>query len=298
MSAARTIPSNASNRSVIRQLELWGWEFDRNRGDLAVFIAPNGDSVQVMRGHLHQRNSLVQLALVYELTCGGDAAAFWARQERLVPEVAYRNDKPKKLVVVPEESQPAEPTEPVADDKRAAPLRGLAGLVLAYMQEKPSRVVNAPDAGKAIGATTVQAANALNYLVSCGHAVRVMRGTFRLSPTFRAESVVHHQHTGPVDMIARSTPATVENTPTNAPILPVHGPKTSDRPDPDSVTRSPNLGNVVGVALDPDDQGDDLDSLLELVLPVGYKFSPSHLRAMRRWQNETARLLGVLRGEG
>jgi hypothetical protein len=303
------IPTKVSNARLIRQLGLWGYKEDRVRGDLQILVGPNGEEVMVMREHIHQGNSIHQLRNVYDSVTQGDAARFWSRTERLTwvsvyppaPKPAPR-PAPKITELPPAPKITMLPLAPTQPTQIAAQQRGVARRVLEYMGADPNRSVSSKMVAAEFDDMDVRrAGNALTYLVQIGHIERVMRGYYRLSVSFRAQSLVHHQHTGPVGFVVNDPASTPENVPVDVPVVAVDVPESPEPIITASVIAVPDSRIVGGgtsavsvVSSDPD--GDDLDALLELVLPAGYAFQPSHLREMRRWQDATARLLAVLRG--
>lgn len=179
--------------------------------------------------------------------------------------------------VVDSEKGPGAPPDVPAIESPAKAVRGASKDVLVYLHQHPFETVTAATVAKATGVSVKTTQNALSYLASIGLAERVLRGAYRLDPLLAADKVVHHEHTGPVEVTYAPAPAP-EAPP--APVLPkvfIYG-------DPAPVITAPEP-----------DSGDDLDALLELILPADYRFHPSHIKHMRRWQTQTAELLAALR---
>lgn len=161
--------------------------------------------------------------------------------------------------------------------------RGAAAEVLQYLHNHPHDTVTAGLIGRRTGMDAHTVGGALAHLCRLGHVERLVRGTYKLAPNLAAERVYRHEHTGGLEVPKQAAPkAAIAVAPERPYVLPTALPV---GPPVDSEHR------VVS------DTGDDLDALLELVLPVDYEFKPAHLRAMRKWQQATAELLATLRGD-
>ena len=294
-----SIPTKVSNGRLIRQLELWGYTKGKVRGDRVVYTPPMPalDPVTVMQAHVHKGNSTPALRLVYEAVTSGNANLFWARNApanvpvedaidatigRHVEEVAAAVHANRikfdttDSVPTPQAKEEAMP-EPVTTDP-ASPrkqVRGASSKVLQYMHDHPHDTVTAGLIGRRIGMDAGTVGGALAHLCNLGHVERLVRGTYRLNANLAADKTVRHEHSGAVAVpkAAMASQAVATVTPITQSMVPSH---------------------PVHV---PVAEGDDLDALLELVLPQDYEFRPSHLRAMQKWQTATAELLAVLRGE-
>ena len=312
VAAQSSIPTKVANGRLIKQMELWGWVKSKNRGDrwvMADSTRPNVPSVSVMAPQVHKGNSTATIRMVYDLVCGGDAEAFWARKapynvpttdaivDTVVTQGTYHFDTntPDQIINTgdavmvlhvskgeppAEEPQPAEQEDTVAEEALSEEhkrQRGIAAQVLGYMEAHPHETATGPTiAARTPGLDASNATNALAYLCKLGHVERVMRGTYRLSPNLAAEKVYRHEHTGGLEV----------------PKVPKGGMPTSLPVGPGVVPIRPEASNPPVVETD---SGDDLDALLELILPEDYRFHPSHIRAMRKWQEATAELLHILR---
>jgi hypothetical protein len=300
------IPVRISNGRLIKQLKLWGFQEDRTRGDKIEMIGPDKKCVEVMREHVHQGNTTTRMKHIYKLVCDGDAELFWSRTERLTFATVYRNDAPRANPTKPltqrielpslhpapkPELRVADvPPEPLATTEATAKAtrirnRGLASQVLEIMTADPHQTVNSKLIAKVLGmADSEPVGAALAYLHDQGHVDRLMRGTYRLSPKLAASSTVHHAHTGPVDMVMGSS---------NGHVGPATVPATAREPEPVPVA-------PIAVADPPTaptpEVTDVADLLLEFLIPDGYVFQVSHLRAIERWRDETNRLRAVLGG--
>lgn len=300
------VPSKVSNASLIRQLELWGYRKVGNKGDTWTMANPDykGRRVQVTAPQVHKGNSTVVIRNVYKVVTNGDAEAFWARRtpsnvpiEDAIEEVfdTMARETARKHAEPWYEQTTSEPTvvttvtdtadsatskeepmsnrevqvEPLAAKKRQ---RGAASKVLQYLHDHPHDHLTAPTIGAALHLEPIVASGALAHLHRLGFAERLVRGTYRLSPSLAADRTVRHQHGGSVQ-----TPAPLTQQAAVAAVA-------ERRPAPTIV---PDV---------PPAEGDDLDAMLELILPEGYRFRPSHLQAMRKWQSATAELLVILRG--
>lgn len=201
---------------------------------------------------------------------------------------------------------------------------GISARVLAYMEQHPHQTFTSDVIALYFGVDRNPVINALGYLAEKGHVERVMRGAYRLAPKLAAKETVHHAHTGPVEMTgsvhhdSRNGIATgPEMVSQDSPADPFPGARGLASPglDPtwDNMKRDyaaaqealnkgvlDNVSVVVPTQLIVPEQvldEDDMDALLEMILPKDYVFAPVHLKAMRRWQAETAKLLHVLRSE-
>lgn len=277
--SGQLIPSKISNIRLVEKLEEWGFVRAKTRGDFILMGHSDGREVTVMAPHIHRGNSTEELRQVYRVVCNGDAATFWS----------YK--KPTKLTPVPTPAPTPDPDPESLEKRNTAMLRGLASCVLEYVQSKPHDTHTIKSVAAAIKVVPGPVGNAMSYLHSQGHLVRVLRGTYRLSPTLQAESTVHHAHTGPVGVEVRGVPAAPASTaPAVPPVVPAPAPRPASVPPVPPAAPAP-----VPAPVHSDD--DDLDALLELVLPDHYIFQPKHIKAMREWQNATAKLLRTLRGE-
>lgn len=301
------VPTQVANRRLIAQMELWGWQQHRKRGESVEMRHPHiPEKILVRDAQIHKGNSVNTIRRVYELTCGGVAELFWTRKAPVNVDLI---DATREAIPTPGSfSAPSDPiqlcekceqhhrdSEPCPEPfptGAAASNRGLAARTLAMMSVNPHRNYTSRDIARFLGLEDVSAcASALRHLCECGHAERVMRGTYRLSAKLAAERTVHHAHTGPVE-VAVAPAALALN------VAPTH--RSEPEPEPkvwrhseEPIRRSTNEQfALVDASADSDD---DLDSLLELILPADYRFKPRHLAAMRRWQDETARLLAALR---
>ena len=304
--SGQLIPTKISNASLVEKLQEWGFTRTRTKGDFIVMRHSDKREVVVMAPHLHRGNSTAELQAVYRTVCKGDAAAFWSF---VPPSKAAAGD--------PAPAPDSDPdSDPESLEKRnTAMLRGLASCVLEYVQSKPHDTHTIKTVAAAIKVVPGPVGNAMSYLHSQGHLVRVLRGTYRLSPTLQAESTVHHQHTGPVGVEVRGAPAVPAAPPVVACdarnrlgfrcTLPVghnghHGGQgavwAGEHTAPEQPAPAAPPAPAPAPAPARSDE-DDLDALLELVLPKDYQFQPSHIRAMREWQTATAKLLKTLRGE-
>ena len=296
-----SIPTKVANGRLIRQMELWGWTKVRSKGDRWV-MGRKGDTVSVMAPQVHKGNSGVTIKMVYEAVTGGDAEAFWARkapsnvpdldaivdtvvtQRTYTPPPEYAAPEPEPEPAVAEEPAPApaEQENPVAAAEKPKQHRGAAAEVLQYLNNHPHDTVTAGLIARRTNMDAHTVGSALAHLCRLGHVERLVRGTYKLAPNLAAERVYRHEHTGGVEVPKQAAAkAAITIAPMTAP-APVMAP----------VLQLHDAEHRVLA-----DTGDDLDALLELVLPVDYEFKPAHLRAMRKWQQATAELLVTLRGD-
>lgn len=284
--SGQLIPTKISNIRLVKKLEDWGFVTIKTKGDFIVMEHRDGRGVTVMAPHIHRGNSTEELRHVYGTVCNGDAAKFWS----------YK--KPTALTPVSTPAPaPAKDADaaPAPASVRRAMTRGLASAALECIMGNPHETHTIQSVAAALRVDAGPVSNAMSYLCSQGHLVRILRGTYRLSPTLQAESTVHHQHVGPVSVTTKWEP-TAPVPPTFDAVMPQTPP-----PPPPTAKLDPAYMEVPRqrppAPAPQHDDDDDLDALLELVLPDHYIFQPRHIRAMREWQTATAKLLKTLRGE-
>jgi len=324
--AESAIPTKVSNGRLIKQLELWGWTQHRSKGDRVIYEhSLYLDRLTVMAAHIHQGNSPVMLRKVYDTVTGGNASLFWARRAPAMVsmkdalEETFQSGRfdPVEMastpIILPTEnhttivavfdhddhpeggtylgSGPVKARSPKPEAKKEEPAvtatpqhthqhRGTASKVFQYLNDHPHDTVTAAVIARRTNLDGRAIGNALNYLCGLGHVDRLVRGTYRLSPSLAADKVVRHEHTGGVE-VPRQTAT----------------PKPASKPENPAISAAPMASVTPITKPHVASAEDDLDALLELVLPTDYVFQPSHLRAMRKWQDATAELLRTLRGE-
>lgn len=294
-------PRNPSNRSVITQMERWGWQIVKT-GKYVTMRAPIGDeTVGVQAANKHDANATSVLLTIYRLTTQSDADLFWRGPSKLWTDMidaqrAKERDERRKKLEQPEikahmpaawdTPTPKEPTVPEPEPKQEPSLiRANSKYVHMATREQVIEVLQTT--GKTMDAAMICrrlglnpleererrcVSNHLSALYLAGRIQRPKAGKYRvLAP-------ISTVRPGPSPIAVTPTPAVARSV---APAAP-----------PVAIVQN----EVVFAARKGDESVDDVDDVIEavldLLLPQG--FQAKDLRVISPWIEATKLMVGTV----
>jgi len=288
-------PRNPSNRSVITQMERWGWQIVKT-GKYVEMRAPIGtETVGVQAANKHDANATSVLLTIYRLTTQSDADLFWRGPSKLwtdmietkrAEELAARRKKFQQPEVnvqrLPTEWTPPTTKEPaVAEPEPKSPLIRPVGKARARIATREQVIAELQATGKTMDAAMVcrrlgldpkdererrAVNNHLSALYLDGRIRRMKMGNYRelasTEPVSSRPLVATPVATQPVAPAAAPSVVVVQN-------------------------------DAVFAARRPNESVDDvIEAVLDLLLPQG--FQAKDLRVISPWIEATKLMVGTV----
>lgn len=250
-----TARAGASNRQVIKRMELWGWQRSgKHEADYIEMVLPgiNGEDnrVMVIKEEVSAHNKPSTMLAIYHMT-GISPDDFWDRT-------------PAPVVALVPSDETLEKTNRMPTSKPC--------LDLLLGQDRPLTV---EWMAETLGLTPDQVSKAMYYMIQQGLVKRVLNGMYQ---------AVEHRYVQE-DQDVRVDVDT-QNVPRGPQIAPEAPPVPIPAPDP-----APTVHPAVVDVLAPSEQ--EIYEVLDLLVPQGFK--ARHYPAVHEWVQATRRLVAALR---